>query len=118
AARRVRAASIRAGCRPSVGGRKGDSMPIRMMRRRVALLGGLGLVLAGVLSIAVLSGGAAGNFPADKVTATGQKPDIVGPGSSVTLLGPVKMRTSTPADLVLQVTAECSILTELTTQGN
>jgi hypothetical protein len=73
---------------------------------------------AAALWIAVGSGGAADNLPADKVTATGAKPDVSAPGQTVTLLGPVRMRTSTVEDLALQFTAECSILTDLTTTGN
>ena len=94
-------------------------MSSRGLRSRVVLLSALVAVVAlAGLWIAVGSGGAVTNYPADKVTAAGAKPDITGPGQSVSLIGPVKMRTSTPEDLVLQVTAECSILTELTTNGN
>jgi hypothetical protein len=88
-------------------------------RRRVVLLCAIVAAVAGAtLWLAVGSGGAADNLPADKVTTTGSRVQRAAPGSNVTLLGPVRMRTSTVEDLVLQVSAECSILTELTTNGN
>jgi len=89
--------------------------------RRIAIIA-LGLALTALLVALYYanhdSASAAGNLPADKVTVTGAKPDIVDAGSSVTLLGPVQMRTSTPEDLVYHVTAECSILNHIENVGN
>ena len=51
--------------------------------------------------------------PADKVAATGSDIDEVTPEGTVIL--EETMKVSSPADLILQVSAECSILTELTT---
>jgi hypothetical protein len=89
--------------------------------RRVAMIA-LGVAITALL-VAVFyanreSAQSATNLPADKVTVTGAKPDIVDAGSNVTLLGPVQMRTSTPEDLVFHVTAECSILNHITNTGN
>jgi hypothetical protein len=50
--------------------------------------------------------------PADKVQATGSDLEHV---TDDTVVLSETMRVSSPADLILQVTAECSILTELTT---
>jgi hypothetical protein len=58
-----------------------------------------------------------GNLPADKVTTSGSKIDVFSPNTDVTLLA-VQMRTSNPADLMLSVTLECSIVTSVTTMGN
>ena len=55
--------------------------------------------------------------PADKVSAAGSAGKVVGPGESVTLLSE-KVKTAKPTDLILGVTAECVITTELTTVGN
>jgi hypothetical protein len=60
---------------------------------------------------------ASGDLPADKVTVTGATTEVVGPGEKLPLLS-VQMRTSTVADLVFQVTAECAILTALSTNNN
>lgn len=57
--------------------------------------------------------------PADKVVATAGVDDIefVEPGASVQLLEET-FRTSTTSDLLLHVSSECSIVTEITTSGN
>jgi hypothetical protein len=94
-------------------------MSNRKLRRRVLMVcAAVALAGAVALGLMVGIGGAAGTVPADKVTVTGAKPDIVDAGSNVTLLGPVQMRTSTPEDLVFHVTAECSILNHITNTGN
>ena len=55
--------------------------------------------------------------PADKVAASGSTAVVISPAENVTLLSE-KIRTSAPSDLLLGVTAECVITTELTTVGN
>src|SRR5688500_18867323 len=57
------------------------------------------------------------HYPADKATVTGSRVEVVAPGESVTLLE-TQMRTSSTGDLVMQVTAECALVTDLTTVGN
>jgi len=58
-----------------------------------------------------------GNLPADKMTVTDSVADKAGPNADVTILSAC-MRTSNPADLVFFLTAECSIVTTVTTVGN
>lgn len=55
--------------------------------------------------------------PANKVSAVGSTVEVAGPGETLTILAG-SMRTSSPTDLILQVTLECSILTQVTTVGN
>jgi len=54
--------------------------------------------------------------PADKVTVAGQTLAVVGAGQSQTILS-ATMKTSNPEDLVFQVTSECSIVTQVFTNG-
>ena len=58
----------------------------------------------------------ASNLPADKMTVTASKTSVQSPGTSVPILK-ATMKTSTVADLLLQVTAECSILSSITNTG-
>jgi hypothetical protein len=79
-------------------------------------------VLVGLLLTAVLFTGLSGQWagadhePADETAAAGSRTQVFGPGTNVTLLTE-RMRVSTPADLILQVTAECAILTQITSTG-
>jgi len=79
--------------------------------------------LLAVIAAAVVSVGLTVNFagaagtPADKVAASGSTAEVMAPGEAVTLLSE-KIRTSNTADLILGVTSECVITTELTTEGN
>ena len=59
----------------------------------------------------------ANHTPADKVIASGSAVEVMGPNNAVELLKGT-LRTSAPADLILAVTAECSIVTDVTTVGN
>jgi hypothetical protein len=71
--------------------------------------------------VALILGGTQGVFathePADKVSAAGSTGVVAAPGQSVTLLQD-QIKTAKPTDLILSVTAECTITTELTTVGN
>jgi hypothetical protein len=80
-----------------------------------ATVGAIAL-LAGFLVFGPSAHGAT-SLPADKVTTTGSKLEVMPPGGSVQLLS-VQMKTSTPEDLILQFTSECSIVTDITTSGN
>ncbi len=79
--------------------------------------------LLAVIAAAVVSVGLSVNFagaagtPADKVAAAGATPEVAAPGEAVTLLSE-QIRTSNTSDLILGVTSECVITTELTTEGN
>jgi hypothetical protein len=84
------------------------------------LLRSLSLMLAGALAVTLLTAvrsKAADNMPADKMTVTGANFDVAGPGEKIPLLS-AQMRTSAVEDLVFQVTAECAILTALSTNNN
>ncbi|MEY2420415.1 MAG: hypothetical protein QOI95_482 [Acidimicrobiaceae bacterium] len=90
-------------------------MPVRSARRvSVALL----LVAATLGAYFVGSqANAASSLPADKMTATASNTKVQGPNTDQILMS-AKMKTSTPADLVLQVTAECTILSQITNMGS
>src|SRR4051812_895684 len=60
---------------------------------------------------------AASNLPADKMTVTASRTAVTGPNTEAVILT-AQMKTSTPADLLLQLTAECSILSEITNTGS
>jgi hypothetical protein len=76
-------------------------------------------------SLLVLAGQAdpadANHEPANKASAAGSTTQVFGAGTAsgtvVTLLSET-VRTSAPSDLILGVTAECSITTEVTTVGS
>ena len=55
--------------------------------------------------------------PANKVAAAGSQVEVMGPGEKVELLSE-RVKMSGPTDLILSATAECDILTELTTGGD
>jgi hypothetical protein len=74
--------------------------------------------LLGILAVAMLINpifAGATHQPADKVVATGSKVEVVEP-TGTTLLS-TEFRTSSPTDLMMHVTLECSIITEVLTQG-
>lgn len=60
---------------------------------------------------------AASSLPADKMTVTASSTSIAQPNSDAVLLT-AQMKTSTPADLLLQVTSECTILSQITNMGS
>jgi hypothetical protein len=66
----------------------------------------------------VTASGAQTNMPADKTTVSGSKMAFSSADNPTATLFDFYMKTSTPEDLVLQLTAECSILTNLKTVGN
>src|SRR5438270_838203 len=91
--------------------------------RRRALLAAL-LALAAALTLLLVRSAkhttgttsAADHLPADKMTVSAATTNISAPGADVTLLSGT-LRTSTPADLLISATAECSIVTNVTTTG-
>jgi hypothetical protein len=89
-----------------------------VLKRRGLLVGSvLGVVLGAAATFAIATGALAGTgSPADKATAAGDKTVVMAPQSGATLLT-ATMSTSKPTDLILQVTAECSILTTVTNTG-
>jgi hypothetical protein len=59
---------------------------------------------------------AGSNMPADKMTVTASNTSVSGPNTDMTLMT-ARMKTSTVADLRLEVTAECTILSNITNAG-
>lgn len=90
-----------------------------LTRRKTGLAAG-SLFLLGALALLVLMGYNSANAdhqPADKVVASGSTIEVAGPGEEMTLLTGT-VRSSTPSDLLLSVTAECAITTNLETVGD
>lgn len=82
--------------------------------RRTLLAGVVAAVLLGFIAV---QGVNATHQPADKVSAAGSTAEVISPQEDVVLLSE-KIKTSAPTDLILGVTLECVITTELTTVGN
>lgn len=78
----------------------------------------LTVVVAVLMSLALVGtqGVLATHQPADKVVASGSKLAVAGPGDEVTILTST-LRSTNVSDLILSVSLECSILTQLAT-GN
>lgn len=77
------------------------------------------LVTAAVLVLALVGSGAnATHQPANKVAAAGAAAVVTSPQAPAILLLEEKVKTSKPTDLILGVTLECVITTEVTTTGN
>lgn len=88
--------------------------------RRLALAVGVALSLSFLAFLIASSSGSqavATHKPADKVVASGSKVVVTEPGTPTTILSGV-LRSSTTSDLILSVTAECSIATDVKTVGN
>lgn len=86
----------------------------------IAFVGSLALAIL-VLSIPSRLEAAGGTQePANKVSASGSTIQVIQatPGSNIVTLMSEYVKTSKPTDLILGVTAECSITTDVTTTGN
>jgi hypothetical protein len=88
-----------------------------MRARRVLIAGVCAAGVAGIMSLGGSTGAVAQHEPANKVSAAGSTTEVISPNERVVLLSEI-VKTSKPTDLILGVTAECSITTELTTVGN
>lgn len=86
-------------------------------RGRVSAALAAAVVLAAALAYVTLRPAGAGHSPADKASAVGSRVEVVAPNDAEPVLT-TTLRTSSPADLLLSVSAECSITTEVTTVGN
>ena len=88
---------------------------LRGLNKVGALVGAL-FVTASIFAI---SGQAIANHePANKVSAAGSSTELVPATEPVgTVILSEQVKTSTPSDLILGVTAECSITTDVTTVG-
>lgn len=74
-------------------------------------------VLAAGIVVQQSVGAQAGGLPANKASAAGATTEVSGPNERVVLLSEV-IKTSSPTDLLLTVSLECAITTELSTTGN
>lgn len=87
------------------------------MKTRFASAGAAIVLLALVFGLNPLRPANATHEPANKVSAAGATTEVVSPDEEVVLLSET-VKTSKPTDLILGVTAECAITTEVTTVGN
>lgn len=96
-------------------------MTLSSMRKTfIAIVGSLALA-ALLLTLPSRQEAAGGTQePANKVSASGSTIEVFNatPGTNVVVLMSELVKTSKPTDLILGVTAECSITTEITTVGN
>lgn len=75
------------------------------------------VVVVGLLALAAATWASTAGIPANKTSAAGSSKEIMGPNVSVTLLSE-RIKTSKPTDLLLSASAECAIVTDVTTVGN
>lgn len=99
-------------------------LPTSTSTRALAAVGALLLAAAGMLAAALLAGSdeasakhTDGHQPANKVAVSGSDVEVGDPDQTLTLLD-TTMRNADSKALLLQVTLECSILTDLETVGN
>lgn len=88
------------------------------MTRTFPRMGALLAAVCVTLAVVAIGGKAEANHePANKVSASGSTTEVTGPGEAVTILSE-QVRTSNPTDLILSVSLECSITTDVTTVGS
>lgn len=92
------------------------TLTIKRPRALVAALLTLALAAAALVYAPSAEAKGAGG-PADKVSASGATTIVSGPNEEVDLLS-ATVKLSSPTDLMLAVTLECTITTELTTVGD
>lgn len=91
-----------------------------MSRKRTVKGGAVGVAaisLVAVMNLLSPTGAVATHEPADKVSASGSTIEVSGPNENVVLLSET-VKTAKPTDLILGVTLECAIVTDVTTTGN
>ena len=71
------------------------------------------MIIGGLLA----PGASADHEPANKVAAAGSETEVMAPGQTIPILEE-RVKMSGPTDLILSASAECDILTDLTTGGN
>ena len=81
------------------------------MKHFVGRIFTLALAIAG-LGLVVPQAQAQSQFPADKIQVSASDIEVVSPQQDVTLLS-AQFRTSTPADLLISVNAECALWTNV-----
>jgi hypothetical protein len=92
-------------------------MKLRLSLRDAFIVLATLFVTSALLVTYVAPKAGADHEPANKVAAAGSEVEVMGPGEQIELLSE-RLKVSSPADLILQLTAECDILTDLTTGGN
>ncbi|MGH7856760.1 MAG: hypothetical protein ACREQY_05465 [Candidatus Binatia bacterium] len=85
------------------------------MRNGARMLGAIGAVC--LLTLAAGASAQAAHEPANKTAVSASSVEVAGPTEEVEILQ-ATVRTSSPADLWLAVTLECSLVTDVTTMGN
>jgi len=89
-----------------------------LSRNTAVALAALSLpVTAFVVAQPLLAANAEGS-PADKVVASGSVLEVTDATSGPVELLSATMKTSSPTDLMLSVTAECALWTDVSTTGN
>jgi hypothetical protein len=91
-----------------------------MARRPSARGVGNAALIALLLGVIVTQGFQAGatHQPANKVSAAGSEVQKLGPAAGATTILSEKIKLSTPTDLILSLTLECSIITDLFNTGD
>src|SRR5438552_210163 len=112
--------SFRGAKRALAGGYEGGDSPMAgpVTTRRVSVAAMLAVltVAAFMLITRGFSADATSSLPADKMTTSAASWSVQGPNTTVPVLT-AQMRTSNPADLILHLTSECSILSSITNMG-
>lgn len=91
-------------------------MKLRLSLRDVSIVLATLFVTSALLVTYVAPQAGADHEPANKVAAAGSATEVFGPGEEVVILSE-RVRVSSNADLILNLSAECDILTRLTTGG-
>src|SRR3954463_9955505 len=99
------------------GGDSPMAGPITTRRVSVAALLAVLTVAAFMLITRGFSADAGSSLPADKMTTSAASWTVQAPNTTVPVLS-AKMRTSNPADLILHLTTECTILSQITNTGS
>jgi hypothetical protein len=89
---------------------------IALSRRSVCVALAVAVALASVLLLGTGAFGASSAQPANKAVASGSKVVEFTPGSNQPLMTAL-MKTSSPEDLIFNVSLECSIVTQVQTTG-
>jgi len=83
----------------------------------IAATGIAALFLGAILAGAVLSPASATHQPADKMAVAGATIEVTEPGEVTEILSGT-MRASSPTDVIISLSLECSIITKVVTVGN
>lgn len=90
----------------------------RPWKRVIAVFSLFGLALAAVVAWGSFGTAQATHSPANKVVASGTSLEVTDALEGPVELMSARLKTSSPTDLMLQVTAECALWTDVATTGN